>query len=108
MVGTYPYGDIHISNEYYSTYQFLEPENGKREGSISTIQTAESLSTGEKKIWRTIRKELGNIGLTGAAFDANKEVIMDLFKGAIATGAITTGTLEEQAPEDASSSRSRG
>ena len=51
--------------------QFLkEFEDGTREDSIITNQSFESLSTDEKQIWHTIRKELEDIGITVAAFDA--------------------------------------
>src|SRR5204862_2774759 len=86
---------IHVGNEYCSTSQELN----QHEGSIVTV---ESLSAGEKQIWRTIRKELEDIGITVATFDAHKDAIMDRFKEAIATGAF------EQTPEDVSGSGSCG
>lgn len=46
-------------------------------------------------MWRSIRKELENIGISVAAFDANKDFILDWFKTAINTGAFEEETLEE-------------
>ncbi|KAI9776082.1 MAG: hypothetical protein M1839_000595 [Geoglossum umbratile] len=81
--------------------KFLQEfQDGKHEGSVATTQTVESLSTDEKQTWRTIRKELEDIGITVAAFDANRDFIMNWFKVAIATRAF-----EEQTLEDASSSQ---
>ncbi|TAQ83149.1 hypothetical protein B7494_g8527 [Chlorociboria aeruginascens] len=67
----------------------------------STILTAESLSTGEKESWRNIRKELDDIGITLAAFNANKSFILNWFKQAIISGA-----LEERIDGDDSGSTS--
>ncbi|KAI9768827.1 MAG: hypothetical protein M1840_004641 [Geoglossum simile] len=75
-----------------------EYQDGKHEGSTATTQTVESLSTDEKQSWRIIRKELEDIGITVAAFDANRDFIMNWFKAAIVAGAF-----EEQTLEDASS-----
>jgi hypothetical protein len=79
--------------------QFLR--YGKHEGSIVMTQTVESLSIDEKQIWRNIRRELGDIGITVAAFEANREFIMNWFKSNVATGAF-----EEQTFEDTSNSQS--
>ena len=49
----------------------------------------------ERQIWRTIRKELEEIGITVAAFDANKEFILDWFQNAIATGAFGGKELDD-------------
>jgi ankyrin repeat protein len=74
--------------------KFLQEfQDGKHEGSVITNQTVESLSTDEKQTWHTIRKELEDIGITVAAFDANKDFIMNWFKVAIATGAFEEQTL---------------
>ena len=81
-------------NKFMNEYQ-----EGKHEASVITTQTIESLSMNEKQMWRTIRKELEDIGISVTAFDANKDFIMDWFKVAISNGAF-----EEQAPEDDSSS----
>ncbi|KAL9118170.1 MAG: hypothetical protein Q9187_005289 [Circinaria calcarea] len=68
--------------------KFLQEfRDGKHEGSVISNQTVESLSTDEKEIWRSIRKELDDIGVTVAAFEANKTFIIEWFKQSIATGA---------------------
>ncbi|MCJ1269223.1 hypothetical protein MMC22_009112 [Lobaria immixta] len=64
-----------------------ESRDGKRESSRLSIQTDESLSWDERQAWRCIRKELEDIGISLAAFDANKDFIMNWFKTAISTGA---------------------
>jgi hypothetical protein len=78
-------------------------QDGKCEGSAVTTQTVNSLSTDEKETWRIIRKELEGIGITVAAFDANRDFIMGWFKTAIASGAF-----EEQTLEDTSSTQTCG
>lgn len=41
----------------------------------------------DKQTWRTIRKELEDIGISVVAFDSNKAFIMQWFKMALETGA---------------------
>lgn len=74
-----------------------EFRDGKHEGSIVSTQTVNSLSIDERQAWRAIRKELEDIGICVAAFDANKDFIMNWFKAAISTGAF-----EEQPADDES------
>jgi hypothetical protein len=76
-----------------------EFKDGKHEPSVISTQTMESLSMDEKQTWRTIRKELEDIGISVAAFDTNKGFILEWFRNAVSTGAF-----EEQASEDDSSS----
>jgi hypothetical protein len=72
-----------------------EFQDGKHEPSVITTQTVESLSMDEKQTWRAIRKELEDIGISVAAFDANKDFIMEWFKTAISTGAFEEQTIED-------------
>jgi hypothetical protein len=96
-----------FNNEPLSTSQanvekklndFLQEfRDGKRQGSVISTQTADTLSMDEKEVWRTIRKELEDIGITVTAFDANKHFIFDWFAKALESGAF-----EEQSFDDAS------
>jgi hypothetical protein len=61
-------------------------------------QTPDSLCNDEKEIWRTIQKELEEIGITVRAFEANKAFILEWFTNAVAEGAF-----EEQPTDDAAS-----
>ena len=72
---------------------------GRHEASIVSSRSLESITQEDRDVWRTIRKELADIGISVAAFDANKTFIMDWFKTAIDNGAF-----EEQAPDDSLSS----
>ena len=47
----------------------------------------DTICTNDKQVWRTIRKELQDIGITVAAFDANKDFIFEWFMNAISSGA---------------------
>lgn len=68
--------------------KFIEEFNqGKKEGSVVSLQTVDSLSTDDRAVWRTIRKELEDIGISVAAFDANRNFIFDWFVRAVETGA---------------------
>jgi ankyrin repeat protein len=74
-----------------------EFKEGKREGSAISNQTEESLSADEKHVWRAIRKELEEIGITVNAFNANKDFIINWLTEAVANGAF-----EEQISGDVS------
>ena len=79
--------------------KFIEEfRSGKREGSVITVATVESLSLDDKQTWRAIRKEFEEIGISVAAFDANKSFILQWFQTALETGAF-----EETAMDNSSS-----
>ncbi|PGH18843.1 hypothetical protein AJ79_00256 [Helicocarpus griseus UAMH5409] len=61
-------------------------KNSNRDSAISE-QTADSLSSNEKLTWRSIRKELAEMGITVAAFDSNREFILNWFAEAVESGA---------------------
>ena len=68
--------------------KFVEEfRQGKKEGSIVSLQTADSLSADDRAVWRTIRKRLEEIGISVAAFDANHKFIFDWLVRAVETRA---------------------
>lgn len=68
--------------------KFIEEfRQGKKESSIISLQTVDSLSTDDRAAWRTIRNELEEIGISIAAFDANRNLIFNWFVRAVETGA---------------------
>ncbi len=68
--------------------KFIEEfRQGKRESSIVSLQTVDSLSVDDRAAWRTIRKELEEIGISVAAFEANRNFIFDWFVRTVETGA---------------------
>ena len=52
-------------------------QDGKREGSIFSSLSVDSLTSDERAQWRTIRKELERSGLTLAVLDENRELILE-------------------------------
>jgi hypothetical protein len=78
-----------------------ELQDGNHEGSVISIATVESLPPDDKLMWREIRKELENIGISVAAFDANKAFILEWFQRASEENAF-----EELGPDDDSNSGS--
>jgi ankyrin repeat protein len=64
-----------------------EFKEGKREGSVISAQTVDSFCTNDREFWHTIQRELEDIGITVAAFNANKEFIFEWFLNAVRTGA---------------------
>lgn len=50
---------------------------GKKEASTVSLQSMDSLSANDRAVWRTIRKDLRKIGISVAAFDANRDFIFN-------------------------------
>lgn len=61
---------------------------GKRQGSVVSIQTLESLSTDEKSLWRELRHEMEDVGISTAVIMDRKEFIIEWLKTAIAEGGL--------------------
>jgi len=88
-----------------------ECREGKREASVISTRTSDTLSMNDKQLWHAIRKELEDIGITVAAFDANKEFIFEWFTDAIANGAFEERTFDDPSIiscEDSSDEQSKG
>jgi hypothetical protein len=73
-----------------------EFREGKRQDSVISCETVDSLDLEDEETWRTIRKDLEEIGITVAAFDANKTFIFDWFTKAFASGAFEEQSLAQQ------------
>jgi hypothetical protein len=63
-----------------------EVSTGKRESSVVSTDTVESLSMDEKEAWRLLRKELEDIGITPHLFTTYRELIIIKFKDAVDAG----------------------
>ena len=68
-------------------------QQGKRAPSVAS--TVDSLDPDDKEAWRTIRKELQDIGISIQAFDANKDFIFEKI-----SNAVNAGEFQEQAVSD--------
>ena len=89
------------TNVHKELDDFLQEfRDGKREGSVISTQTAGSLCTNDKQVWRTIRKELEDIGIAVAAFNAHKAFIFEWFMDAI-----ISGTFKERSWDDSPTAR---
>ena len=75
--------------------KFLEYQQEKRERSIISMQTVDSLSYDDRVAWRIIRQELEDIRITVTAFEANRDFILRWLSHAIQTGALE----EQHAPD---------
>ena len=51
------------------------------------MQTVDDLDPDDEETWKTIRKDLEDIGISVTAFDANKDFIFEWISNAVATGA---------------------
>ena len=68
--------------------KFVEDfQYGRRQSTVISDQTVDSLSAEDRLTWRTLRKELEEIGITVAAFEANRDFILRWLKRAVETGA---------------------
>ncbi|KAL8990455.1 MAG: hypothetical protein Q9169_008119 [Polycauliona sp. 2 TL-2023] len=65
-----------------------EVQFGRREGSIMSVQTVDSLSMEDRAAWRAIRKDLESIGITPEAYQANQEFIQGWLTRPLDTGAL--------------------
>ena len=68
--------------------------DGKHKSSIVSTQR-DSLYKDGRQAWCAIREEVQDFGISIAAFDANKDFIVDWFNTAISTGAFEEETAEE-------------
>ena len=66
-----------------------DSRDGKRDSSIFSSLSADSLTSEERKKWRIIRKELQDSGLTLAALDENRELITRFIAVALGPTEIT-------------------
>lgn len=81
-------------------------QDGKHEGSMISSVTVDSLTQDDQETWREIRKEFENIGISVAAFEANKSFIMQWFESAISSGAFMEGYDPEDTKSETESVRS--
>jgi hypothetical protein len=72
-----------------------EVQTGKREGSVVTNHTTDSLSADEKEAWRQLRKELESVGITPALFNQHRELIIERLLKAINDGDLAEDIGEE-------------
>ncbi|KAG8526459.1 uncharacterized protein KY384_000052 [Bacidia gigantensis] len=78
-----------------------EFRNGKREGSIVSNHTVDSLTADDQAVWREIRKNLEDIGVSVAAFNANRDFILNWF-----VSKVESGEFEERDDENTSDGQS--
>lgn len=70
-----------------------EVQSGKREGSVVSTNTVESLTMDEKQAWRALRKELEDVGITPNLFTQYRDFIIKTLQDAI-----SAGLLQESSP----------
>ena len=64
----------------------MEMRTGKRERSVVSVQSIESLSTNDKSAWKQMRKELEDVGIPTSLFLQHRNFIVCWFRTAIAKG----------------------
>lgn len=86
-----------------------EFRDGERGRSVSSSQTTGSLSAGSWPSWPTVQKKLEDIGISAAAFEANKNLIFNWFTNVTADRTLKRGDHGDKSkklPHNISSSRS--
>ena len=86
-----------------------EFRDGERGRSVSSSQTIGYFSAGSWPTWPTIQKKLADIGITAAAFEANKNLIFSWFTSVTADRTLMNGDHDDKpkrTPLNISSSRS--
>ena len=64
----------------------MEGHQRGRRGSVTSVQTVDSLSTEGRLAWRAFRKELEDVGITAHYLETNHDIIIDSFVRFNATG----------------------
>ena len=72
---------------------------GRREGSIVSIQTIDTVARNNQGKWDVLRRDLEDAGISPAAISENRQFIIAWFQEAVAAG-----KLEEDTPSDADES----
>ena len=76
-----------------------EVRAGKREGSVISIQTFDTVAQNDQENWEALRKELEDIGISPSVITEKRHFIIAWFQEAVAAG-----KLEEDAPSDGNGS----
>lgn len=74
-----------------------EFQKGKRESSVFSRETIDSLSDEQRRDWREIRKSLEEIGISVQAFNANKAFIMNFLWNAVVSGELQESDRKSEA-----------
>lgn len=65
-----------------------ELRDGKREGSVLSTDTIDSLCSDQREAWRLVRKELEDIGITPQLFEQHQVWITKTLQEAFEAGAL--------------------
>lgn len=68
---------------------------GRREGSIISVQTIDTVARNNQESWDVLRRELEDIGISPAIISEKRQYIIAWFQEAVAAG-----KLEEDTPSD--------
>ncbi|KAI9678774.1 MAG: hypothetical protein M1817_005831 [Caeruleum heppii] len=88
-----------VVGQILETYAQESRHDGRPASTVS-VKSLESLSPDDKQTWRAIRKDLEDIGISVAAFDANKDFIIRWLTRAFVDGEIEEEKLEGFAPKN--------
>ena len=66
----------------------FEIRTGKREASVVSVQSVESLSASDKDAWRQLRKDLKDVGITPSLFLQHRSFIVSWFQNILELGGL--------------------
>ena len=72
-----------------------EIRSGKREGSVVSTQTLDTIAQNDKETWESLRRELEDVGISAEVITEKRQFIVTWFQEAVAVG-----KLEEAASSD--------
>lgn len=82
-------------------------QDERRQGSVITSKTVESMSVEDKETWREIRNELEEAGITVAALNMNKDFVINYLKQNSIAGASDEDILMDDPGESSSDAPGR-
>ena len=89
------YSSSHARLEKKLNLLITEVRAGRREGSVVSVQTIDTIARNNQESWDVLRRELEDIGISPGVISEKRQFIIAWFQEAVAAG-----QLEEDTPSD--------
>ena len=77
-----------------------EVRSGKRESSVISIETVDSITRNNQEAWDAFRKELEDVGISSSVIAEKRDFLIVWFQEAVAAGKLEEDVPEEELGED--------
>ena len=77
-----------------------EVRSGKREGSVISIETVDSITRNNQESWNGFRRELEDVGISSSVIAAKRDFLIVWFQEAVAAGKLEEDVPEKERRED--------